>query len=576
MSGDYDLVIRGGLVLDGEGGEGFEADIAVSGRRIAEIGKVSGRGAEEIDARGQIVTPGFVDIHSHYDGQVTWEETTAPSSNHGVTTVLMGNCGVGFAPCRRADRTALVHLMEGVEDVPEAVMIEGIPWNWETFPEYLDVVASRPRDIDVAAQLPHSCLRVYAMGERGLAGESANEDDLKAMRALSYGAMRAGALGFGTSRTIFHRSSDGINIPTKTARESELLAIAGGMADAGHGVVQVVFDPENFHDEFEMLQRIAQRSGRPVMFTLAQLETCPGTWREALEMLGKVNSTGLAMKGQVMGRSTGMLLGLDLSYNPLSLLPAYQELASLPLAQRVAAMRRPDVRERILSDRPKEGQYEVLRFLTAFEMIFPLEEPLDYEPTADMSVAAVAARKGVSPLEAAYDMLLEDDGRAVLVAQATNYVDGNLEAVRTMITDDNVLLGLGDGGAHYGMICDAGFPTFMLAYWTRDRVRGARIPLPHMVRSLTRDNAVAIGLNDRGLLRPGYKADINVIDMNRLKLGLPRVSYDLPAGGRRITQGAEGYTATIVSGVVAQRGDQATGRLAGELVRGPQADAISS
>lgn len=572
MAEGYDLVIRGGTVIDGSGHTGFVADVAVSGGRIVEVGKVAGHGTEEIEAYGQIVTPGFVDIHTHYDGQVTWEETTEPSSNHGVTTVVMGNCGVGFAPCRPKDRQALIHLMEGVEDVPEIVMAEGLPWNWETFPEYLDAVDSRSHDIDVAAQLPHSCLRVYVMGERALAGEDATPADLVKMRALSREAMEAGAIGFGTSRTIFHKSSQGADIPSRNARETEIQAIADGMNDAGHGVIEAIFDMENLDAEFEMFERVSRRSGRPVSFSLAQLESTPGEWRRALDKLDAANRAGLQMKGQVIGRPTGVLMGLDLSYNPLSLYPSYAEIASLPLDQRVEALRQPERRKRILSEASGGLTYPVLKFLSKFDTMFALDEPINYEPSPDRSLWAIAEQRGVPPLEVAYDMLIENEGHAVLIVMVANYVNGSLDPVLAMLKDDNTLLGLGDGGAHYGMVCDAGYPTFMLTHWARDREKGEKLSLARVVKGLSRDTAAAVGLLDRGLIKPGYKADLNVIDFDNLTLYPPRVAYDLPAGGRRLRQAADGYTATIVSGVVSRRNGEMTGKLVGKLVRGPQAE----
>lgn len=567
---DHDLVIRGANVVDGTGRAEFKGDVAVSGGIITAVGSVSGRGAEEIDGRDQIVTPGFVDIHTHYDGQVTWESRTAPSSNHGATTVLMGNCGVGFAPCRASDRDAMVHLMEGVEDVPEVVMARGIPWDWETFPEYLDSIDRRPRDINVAAQLPHSCLRVYVMGDRALAGEMATDDDLAKMRVLSGEAMRAGALGFGTSRTVFHRSSEGMPIPTKNARESELQAIADGMADAGHGVIQAVFDMEELESEFEMICNISRKSGRPASFSLAQLTRWPDQWERGLELLSAARRDGLPIKAQVLGRPSGLLLGLNLSYNPFSFYPSYQQIASLPLDKKLEIMRQPDFRRQILSEKPSGSSYESLSVLGDFDIMFPLgQDSVNYEPPAEESLSAQAAQRGVTPQEVAYDLLLANEGNNILFSIAANYVDGNLNTVLRMIQDENTLLGLGDGGAHYGMICDAGFPTFMLTYWTRDR-SGAKLALKDVVKALTRDNAVAIGLDDRGIIAPGYRADLNLIDMNKLKLHAPRVAFDLPAGGRRLTQAADGYTATIVNGRIMQRDGTPTSSLAGKLVRGPQ------
>jgi N-acyl-D-aspartate/D-glutamate deacylase len=565
----YDVVIRNGTILDGSGGEGYQADVAVAGGVIAAVGKCAAGGREEIDAKGQLVTPGFVDIHTHYDGQVTWEERMEPSSSHGVTTVLMGNCGVGFAPCRAGDRQRLIHLMEGVEDVPEAVMAEGLPWNWETFPEYLDAVDARRHDIDVAAQLPHSCVRVFVMGERGAQREAATPDDLQAMTALAEQAMRAGALGFGTSRSVAHQDSRGTPIPTKDAAELELHAIAAGIKAAGHGVMQALSDAWDVERDLEMWTRIARRWRLPVSFTLAQIKEERDTWRTVLDRLEERRQEGLHIKAQVIGRPTGLLLGLDLSYNPLSLYPSYEPFNTLPLAEKVAALRRPEVRARILGDEPQTGKYFLLNYMRSFDRLFVLGDPPNYEPDVNQSIAAIAARQGVRPEEVLYDTLLEKDGNQILFIPYANYADGNMDAALGMVQDRNTIMGLGDGGAHYGMLCDAGYPTFMLTHWTRDR-KGTKLPVSQVIKGLTRVPAEAVGLTDRGLIAPGHKADINVIDYPRLRIHLPKVAYDLPSRGRRLTQMATGYTATMVGGIITRREGEPTGALPGRLIRGPQ------
>ena len=574
MSGaSYDLVIRGGTVVDGSGGAPFQADIAVRDGVIVKIGKVTGQGAEEIKADGLIVTPGFVDMHTHYDGQVTWENRTSPSTSHGVTTVLMGNCGVGFAPCRPADRQSLVHLMEGIEDIPEIVMATGLPWNWETYPEYLDVVASMPRDIDVASQLPHSALRVFVMGARGLRGEAATPADLAEMKRLSTEAMQAGALGFGTSRTLFHRSSDGTQVPTKTAHEDELVAIADGMAAAGHGVIQAVIEmlrKDDLLSELDMLGRVVKRSGRPGSYSLVQMADSGDAWKAALNRTSELNKAGVLIKAQTFCRGNGVLLGLDLSYNPFSRQASYREIAGLPLAQRVAALRDPVLRARILAEPPSGHGLAHLNYLTKFEHMFVLDENPDYEPSLDDSIAGIAKRRGVTPAAAAYDAMLENGGKAILFLSFNNYNDGNLDAVGEMLTHPDVVWGLGDGGAHYGMVCDSSFPTHLLSYWARDRRHGTKLSLADVVEGLTRRPARAIGLLDRGLIVPGYKADLNVIDFAGLRLLAPRTVRDLPSGGRRLVQDADGYAATIVSGKVTQRDGKSTSALPGRLVRGPQ------
>jgi len=566
---DYDLIIRGGTVHDGNGGEPYVADIAVRDGRIARIGAVNGTAASEIDATGRMVTPGFVDIHTHYDGQVTWENRLMPSSSHGVTTVVMGNCGVGFAPCRAEHRQKLIELMEGVEDIPEVVMASGLPWNWETFPEYLDVVGSRNYDVDVAAYLPHSCVRVYVMGERGLNREDATEADLAEMERITEEAMRAGAMGFATSRSIFHRDRNGVPIPTKDSIEPELEAVGQGMKAAGHGVLEALIDYDDVDAEFGLLRGVSERNAVPLTFTVAQLLDNPRGWERALELIDQANGEGVNVKGQVIGRPTGLLLGLNLSFNPFSLNPAYQEIAHLPLAERVAEMRKPDVRARIIADKPAGAKLKLLDYLHAFHRIFDLGNPPNYAPAPDTSIAAIAGRKGVSPLEVAYDMLLERDGNAILFVPVGNYADGNLDAVTRLLTNENTIMGLGDGGAHYGVICDAGYPTFMLTYWGRDK-DGLKLALPRIIKGLTRDPAEFIGLRDRGRIAPGYKADLNVIDFERLHLHVPRPVFDLPANGRRMVQDADGYVATIVSGQVTYRNGKPTDALPGKLVRGPQ------
>ena len=570
---EVELVIRGGTVIDGNGGEPFEADVAILGGRIVEVGKVGRRGLEEIDARDKLVTPGFVDIHTHYDAQVTWENRTLPSAAHGVTTVLLGNCGVGFAPCRMADHDTLVRLMEGIEDIPEVVMTEGLKWNWETFPEYLDVISAMPRDLDIAAQLPHSCLRVFTMGKRGARGEDATPADLAEMTRLTSEAMRAGALGFGTSRTLFHRSSDGVAVPTQHAREAELDAVAAGLAATGSGVIQAVLDmldDDEFEADVRLLGRVAQRSGRPVSFTVVQLPEAPDAWRRALATADEINRGGVKMKAQVMGRPSSMLLGLDFSYNPFSLYPTFLRLAHLGLAEKIAELSKPEIKAQILSESRSGKGIPSLNYLTLFDRMFPLGDPPNYEPLLDDSVVGRAMRLGKRPEEVAYDLLLENGGRGILLLAFGNYLGGNLDAVRDMLTDRNTIFGLGDGGAHYGMICDASLPTFMLTHWARDRSRGPKLGLAEIVRGLSRDPAAAIGLLDRGVVAPGYKADLNVIDHDRLSLASPRVVRDLPAGGKRIVQDAKGYIATIVSGRVTQRNGTPTAELPGGLVRGPQ------
>ncbi|MBO9710965.1 MAG: amidohydrolase family protein [Caulobacter sp.] len=565
----YDLVLRGGTLLDGSGSPGVRADVGVRGDLIVAVGPNLAPGREEIDATGRLVTPGFVDIHTHYDGQATWDHAMTPSSGHGVTTVVMGNCGVGFAPCKPEDRGRLIRLMEGVEDIPFPVLTEGLPWNWESFPDYLDALDARAFDVDVAAQLPHAALRVYVMGQRGVDREPATPADIAHMAAIARRAVEAGALGFSTSRTLNHRTSDGQPTPTLTAGEDELTGIALGLAAAGKGVLQVVSD--FFPDgpaEFAMLRRIVERSGRPLSFSLVQSPKAPDGWKAMLAGLAAAVDEGLPMKAQVCGRPVGVLFGLELTLNPFSQNPVFAEIAGLPLADKVAALSDPDFRARLFAhDGDAKGPFAGSA-LRAWDNLFPMEPEPDYEPTADKTVAAIAAREGRDPAVTALDHMLSDGGRGMLYHPFLNYADGALDPSFAMLTHRDTVPGLSDGGAHVGMICDGSFPTSNLVHWTRERTRGPRIPLEEMVAAQTRDTAAAVGLLDRGLVAPGYRADLNVIDYAGLRLEPPRVAYDLPAGGRRLVQKAHGYVATIVGGVVTRRDGQPTGALPGRLVRG--------
>ena len=575
MSQQFDLVVRGGTIVDGTGREPFTGDVAIKDGRIVIVGEVEGEGAQEIDARGKLVTPGFVDVHTHYDGQVTWENRILASSQHGVTTVVMGNCGVGFAPCRPSDREALVAMMEGVEDVPEIVMVEGLPWNWETFPEYLDAIEARPRDIDVAAQLPHSALRVYVMGDRAIRREPATDDDCARMAELTREALDAGAIGFATSRLFFHRDRDGELIPSIGAQAPELAAIASALREKGTGVIEAVINfGAEFDDDFGMLELLARESGRPLSFSLAQLIDDPDQWKRSLDRTRAAVAEGLQIKAQVIGRPTGMLLGLDVSFNPFTFYPAFARYADLPLDQKVAALRDPEVRREILAGRPEENGLPILRHLANFDWMFRMGDPPNYEPPLDTSVSAIAEREGKTAQEVAYDLLLEDDGHALIFQPIANYAEGNLDAPLAMMRDENAILGLGDGGAHYGMIMDSSYPTFMLTYWVRDR-EGDRMPLAEVVKALSFDTSQAVGLADRGRIAPGCKGDLNVIDIDGLRLHPPRPQRDLPSGGRRLMQRAEGIEATIVSGVIVNRDGRPTGALPGKLVRGAQAGPIA-
>jgi N-acyl-D-aspartate/D-glutamate deacylase len=560
------LVIRNGTIVDGSGGDPYEADLAVIDGKIAAIGGNLAKGTEEIDARGKLVTPGFIDVHTHYDAQVTWSDRLSPSSWNGATTVLFGNCGVGFAPCHEDQHDMLINLMEGVEDIPEVVLSEGLPWNWHSFPDFLDAIANRSYDADVAAQVPHAALRVYVMGERGANREPATEQDRQRMAELTGEGLRAGALGFSTSRTLNHRAADGRSIPTLRAEEAELTAIAHAMREAGTGWMQIVSDFEDPSGEIGLFRRLARESCRPVTITLTQSDARPNGWRELMSQIDEANEEGLRITAQVRSRPTSVLLGLELSQNPFMGRPSYKRIAHLPFPERLAWMRQPDFRARILAEQ-FEGSRRAGR-VERWDRMYLLGDPPDYEPKAESSIAARAAREGRSPEEVAYDLLLERDGKGILYLPVTNYAGGNLDVVREMISAPNSLIGLGDGGAHVGIMCDATATTYTLTHWTRDRGRGSLFPVSWGIKRLTSDNAAAIGLNDRGLLRVGMKADINILDYDNLRLRPPEIAYDLPAGGKRLLQRTDGIDATIVSGAVVYRHGEATGALPGRLIRG--------
>ena len=567
----FDLIIRNGTVVDGLGGEPFVADVAVSDGVIAAIGTVDGDATREIDATGLLVTPGFVDIHTHYDGQAIWSDRMTPSSAHGVTTAVMGNCGVGFAPCRAEDHDTLVDLMAGVEDIPGVVMTDGLPWTWETFPEFLDALDGRPRDIDVAALLPHSPLRVYVMGQRGVDREPATADDLAQLRTLAAEAVEVGALGFASSRLTLHKSESGQPIPSFNAGRDEVEAIARGIKDAGGGLIQFVPDliAGDFGPALETVFGVAADVGLPVTFTLAIGNAGDPFFLDGLDLVEKANADGGDVSAQVFPRPIGLVIGLELSGNPFILYPSYRELEALPLAERVAEMRKPEVRERILSDTPASDGHPLMFAAQAWEWMFPLGEPPNYEPDRADSIASRARARGVSPLEEAYDRVLDDDGRAMLLITLANFRDGSLDTVAELVKRDDVVLGLGDGGAHYGMICDASFPTYMLAHWARDRPSG-RLTVAEAVRELTSAPARVAGLADRGRIAVGYKADLNVVDHTALTLHKPVIVRDLPAGGRRLDQTADGYVATVVSGEVIAENGVPTSARPGKLVRGRQ------
>jgi len=574
MTPDVDLIVRNGLVVDGNGGEPFIADVAISRGRIVEVGAVAARGHEEIDASGLIVTPGFVDIHTHYDGQVTWESRLVPSSAHGVTTVVMGNCGVGFAPCRPDQHEMLVGLMEGVEDIPHPVLVEGLPWTWKSYPQYLDFLATRHYDTDICGYVPHAPVRVYVMGQRGADREPASAADLRQMACIVREAVEAGAMGFSTSRTFFHRSSDGKSTPSFEAAEAELMALAGALKESGKGVMQLITDFDAPEATFAMLRRLVAHSGRPLSVSLLEGAYGPMTlrWRDVLDWAAETTAAGLPIKAQVLSRAIGVMLGHELTLNTFYTCESYVKLAQLPFDERICELRRPETRARILSESADPDPTIVLgRLAREFDHMFELGDPPDYEQPFEQSIAAKAQRLGVAPEDLVYDLMLERDGRSHLYVTLCNYERGSLDSSLEMMRHPGAVLGLGDGGAHCGTICDGSYPTFMLTHWVRDRRRGERLPLPQVVKWLSRDTALAVGLEDRGIVALGYKADLNLIDLPRLWLHAPEVAHDLPSGGRRLVQRAEGYAATIVSGAVVHRGGAPTGLLPGRLVRGPQA-----
>ncbi|HTW71062.1 MAG TPA: amidohydrolase family protein [Acetobacteraceae bacterium] len=565
----FDLVIRNGTVIDGTGAAPIDADIGISGNRIEAVGKIVGTGAEEIDAKGKLVTPGFVDIHTHYDAQAVWDSHLAPSSWHGVTTAVIGNCGVGFAPCKPGDREKLVELMEGVEDIPGAVMHEGLQWEWESFPQYLDALERRPRDIDICALLPHAAVRVFVMGERAINLENANQGDIADMREIARQAMQAGAFGFSTSRSLSHKTLKGDPTPTLRAQEEELTGIALGMRDAGTGMLEIVSEwAPDHHAEFAMVRRVTEACGRPTVFTLTQRHKRPEVWRDLLRHADKAISDGVPIRPVVAPRAIGVLMGLTGSQNPFSGTPTYKSIAHLPLPERVRRMRDPAIRARILSEDPRKGSTFPLFHRLEFAQMFRFGNPPNYQPRREDSLEAIAAREGRTPPEVAYDALLEDDGNSFIYTPLGNYAYYDFTVSETTLADRNSIMGLGDGGAHVAFILDAGYQTWLLDYWGKQRKRW---DIPELVRRITSDTAHAAGLLDRGVLAVGRKADVNVIDFDRLGCGAPYVVSDLPAGGKRLLQKVHGYEATIVSGQVTFREGVATEALPGRLVRGMQA-----
>ncbi len=564
----HDLVIRGGTIADGTGKATRHGDVAIEGNRIVAVGEVGGTGHREIDAEGKLVTPGWVDIHTHYDGQATWDPEVSPSGWHGVTTVVMGNCGVGFAPARASDREWLIQLMEGVEDIPGAALSEGMTWNWESFPEYLDEVERTNRVLDVAALIPHGALRAFVVGE-GRANAEATSDEIAEMAALVREAVHAGAIGASSTRTVLHRAKDGELAAGTTASADELIAIGEALGKAGHRVFSVASDLMDLDYEFAWMSEISTRAGVPVTYQVLQADFAPDLWREWINRGVAANRKGAWLVPQVAGKPTSLMVGFESATHPFSHHRAYQDLKALPLAERVARLRSDEVRRAILEEVPKPGGFVSL-LLANLHKLFPLGNPPNYEPGPECSVSAIAEREGRPAAEVLYDLMLQRDGHELLYLPLLDYSAGNLDAVREMLTHPATVLGLGDGGAHCGVLCDASLPTFMLSHWARDRSRGEQLPVEQVVHLQTRRTAELYGFRDRGVLAPGYLADVNVIDHDALALEPPEMVYDLPASGKRLIQRARGYVATVKSGVVVREHDQSTGELPGRLLRGPQ------
>jgi N-acyl-D-aspartate/D-glutamate deacylase len=568
----HDLIVRGGTLVDGTGAPPRTADVAVDDGRITEVGDLLGQAARRtVDADGLHVTPGFVDIHTHYDGQVSWDPLLTPSSWHGVTTVVMGNCGVGFAPVRPGSESWLIQLMEGVEDIPGTALSEGIAWGWESFPDYLDALDGMPRSLDVATQVPHGAVRAYVMGERGARNEPATPDDIAAMAEVVRAGIRAGALGFSTSRTTLHTAVDGEPVPGTFAAEDELFGIGRVLGELGTGIIELapagvmgedLLAPER---EVAWMRKLSAQTRRPISFGLSQHNHAPEAWRDVLKLTEEAIVEGADLRPQVSGRPLNLLIGWQ-TFHPFATRPTYRKIADLPLPERVAQLSRPEIRDAILAE-PSEDTAALKVIGTSLDRIFPMGEPPNYEPSATESVAAIAARANRPDEEVLYDLMMAHDGRELLMFALLGFSYGNLDAVREMLLHPSTALGLSDGGAHCGVVCDASMPTFMLTHWARDRAYD-RLPLELMVRKTSLDTAKLYGLGDRGVVAPGYKADLNVLDFEALALDLPKLVHDLPGGAKRLVQSATGYVATIVRGEVTLSAGEDTGARPGSLVRG--------
>ncbi len=581
----YDLIIRGGTIVDGTGAPAFVGDVALKDGLIAAVGKVDGSAPEEFDAAGQIVTPGFVDIHTHYDGQATWDQEMAPSSWHGVTTVVMGNCGVGFAPAKQDRHDWLISLMEGVEDIPGTALSEGMTWDWETFPEYLDALEKLPRTVDIGTHVPHGAVRAYVLGDREQPGAVPTAEDIAAMSAIVEEGVRAGALGFSTSRTVLHKSVDGELVPGTTATAEELIAIGKAMGRAaaagGHAVFEMASDLKREWNEFEWMGKLSREAKIPVTFAALQSIAKELSLSEQIAEMRAQNDNGAQIVAQIALRGNGIVMAWQGTVNPFAFRPSWTAIKALPWEEQKAKLLDPAFKAQLLAepndytDAPKDIGGVVMAISMGWTLQFEMDPDFDYEPAAKASINARAAAAGISPQEYAYDLLCSDDGKGFIYLPILNYADGNLDFLVPLQHADDTVNSLSDGGAHCGTICDAASPTFMLEHWVKSRKRGARISLEQAIKRQCRDTAVLYGLEDRGLIVPGYLADLNIIDMDTLKLGKPWLALDLPAGGKRLLQKADGYVATIKSGVVTFRNGTWTGAVPGGLIRGPQRIALA-
>ena len=574
----YDLLIKGGTVVDGTGCEPYLADIAITGDIVAAVGLDLGDAKQVYDASGCFVAPGFVDIHTHYDGQATWDQEMAPSSWHGVTTVVMGNCGVGFAPAAPDRHDWLIGLMEGVEDIPGSALSEGMSWNWETFPEYLDALEAMPRAVDVATHVPHGAVRAYVMGDRGAANESPTESDIARMANIVEEGLRAGALGFSTSRTVLHKSVDGELVPGTTATPEALIGIGRGMARVGHGVFEMASDLVPEWNEFGWMGDLSRETGLPVTFTALQSPIKAMSFDDQMAKMREQNMKGANILAQISMRGTGLILGWRTTFNPFSFKPSWAEVAELDTADQLAKLAEPEFKAKLISEESvfPESDVQLLAELmaNAFTMQYELSDGFDYEPTEQQSIAYLAQEAGVSGAEYAYDLLMRDGGTGFIYFPLLNYADGNLNFLESVLQSDDCINSLSDGGAHCGTICDAASPTFMLQHWVRDR-DGFKLSLSEAIKRQCADTAKVYGLDDRGLLAPGYLADVNIIELDKIGMSKPWVANDLPAGGKRLLQSSTGYRATFKSGVQTFENGRYLEATPGTLIRGPQASPVA-